>query len=100
MRDAQPTRLLFSHFGPVTDVELVFDRSEEELRYWVEQVSQAYHAGMDLEHAIAMVKEKDKQRHPDFYADTDRATKFEELSSTAAQVSGIWRWLEKSEHAT
>ncbi len=96
MREAGPTRLLFSHFGPVTDVELVFDQSEEELRYWVEQVSQAYHAGMDLEHAIAMVKEKDKQRHPDFYADTDRATKFEELSSTAAQVSGIWRWLETS----
>lgn len=96
MREAGPTRLLFSHFGPVTDVELVFDQSEEELRYWVEQVSQAYHAGMDIEHAIAMVKEKDKQRHPDFYADTDRATKFEELSSTAAQVSGIWRWLETS----
>ncbi len=96
MREAGPTRLLFSHFGPVTDVELVFDKSEEELRYWVEQVSQAYHAGMDIEHAIAMVKEKDKERHADFYADTDRATKFEELSSTAAQVSGIWRWLETS----
>ena len=100
MRDARPTRLLFSHFGPVTDVELVFDQSEEELRYWDEQVSTAYHAGMDLEHAIAMVKEKDMQRHPDFYADNERATKFEELSSTGAQVSGIWRWLEKSEHPT
>ncbi len=96
MRDAAPTRLLFSHFGPVTDVDLVFDQSEEELRYWVEQVSQAYHAGMDLEHAIAMVKEKDRERHPDFYADTERATKFEELSSTGAQVSGIWRWLDKT----
>ena len=96
MRDAGPTRLLFSHFGPVTDVDLVFDQSEEELRYWVEQVSQAYHAGMDLEHAIAMVKEKDRERHPSFYADDERAAKFEELSSTGAQVSGIWRWLEKS----
>jgi glyoxylase-like metal-dependent hydrolase (beta-lactamase superfamily II) len=96
MRDARPTRLLFSHFGPVTDVELVFDQSEEELRVWVEQVSQAYHAHMDLEHAIAMVKEKDRERHPDFYADDERAAKFEELSSTAAQVSGIWRWLEKA----
>ena len=97
MREAGPTRLLFSHFGPVTDVQLVFDQSEEELRYWVEQVSQCYHAGMDLEHAIAMVKEKDRARHPDFYSDDERAFKFEELSSTAAQVSGIWRWLEKSE---
>lgn len=96
MRDAKPARLLFSHFGPVTDVELVFEQSEEELRYWVEQVSQAYHAGMDLEHAIAMVKEKDRERHPAFYSDDERAIKFEELSSTGAQVSGIWRWLEKS----
>lgn len=96
MREARPTRLLFSHFGPVTDVELVFDQSQEELRYWVEQVTGAYHAGMDLEHAIAMVKEKDRERHPDFYADSERAIKFEELSSTAAQVAGIWRWLDKS----
>ena len=96
MREAGPSRLLFSHFGPVTNVELVFDQSEEELRYWVEQVSQAYHAGMDLEHAIAMVKEKDRERHPAFYSDDERAVKFEELSSTGAQVSGIWRWLEKS----
>lgn len=96
MREAGPSRLLFSHFGPVTDVDLVFDQSEGELRYWVEQVSLAYHAGMDLEHAIAMVKEKDRERHPAFYTDDERAAKFEELSSTGAQVSGIWRWLEKS----
>ena len=51
---------------------------------------------MDLEHAIAMVKEKDRERHPAFYSDDERAIKFEELSSTGAQVSGIWRWLEKS----
>jgi len=43
-----------------------------------------------------MVKEKDRARHPDFYDDAARAAKFEELSSTQAQVSGIWRWLEKS----
>lgn len=99
MRAVQPARLLFSHFGPVTDVELVFQQSEQELRYWVEQVSHAYYAGMDLEHAIAMVHEKDRDRHREFYADHERAEKFEELSSTQAQVSGIWRWLEKSSEA-
>ena len=97
MRAVRPTRLLFSHFGPVTDIEPVFDESEAELRYWVEQVSDAYHAGMDLDHAVALVKEKDKERHPDFYSDPDRAAKFEEFSSTQAQVAGIWRWLEKSD---
>lgn len=97
MRVVRPTRLLFAHFGPVTDVEHVFAESEAELRYWVEQVSGAYHAGMDLDHAVALVKEKDKERHPNYYADPDRAAKFEELSSTHAQVAGIWRWLEKSD---
>ena len=96
MREAEPTRLLFSHFGAVDDVERVFEESIAELHYWVEQVSDAYHAGMDLDHAVALVKEKDRARHPDFYADEERAAKFEELSSTGAQVSGIWRWLEKS----
>lgn len=99
MQQAEPTRLLFSHFGPVTDVDRVFDDSIAELNYWVEQVSEAYHVGMDLDHAVAMVKEKDRERHPDFYADAERAAKFEELSSTPAQVSGIWRWLEKNDPA-
>jgi len=40
-----------------------------------------------------MVHEKDRERHPAFYADPDRSAKFEELSSTGAQVAGIWRWL-------
>lgn len=96
MREAEPTRLLFSHFGAVDDVDRVFDDSVAELNYWVEQVSQAYHAGLDLDHAVALVKEKDKQRHADFYSDDARAEKFDELSSTRAQVSGIWHWLEKS----
>ncbi len=82
MHEASPTRLLFSHFGPVTDVDRVFEESEAELHYWVEQVSQAYHAGLDLEHAVAMVHEKDRERHRDFYSDPERVAKFEELSST------------------
>jgi len=45
---------------------------------------------------VAMVHEKDRERHHDFYSDPERVAKFEELSSTQAQVSGIWRWLEKS----
>jgi glyoxylase-like metal-dependent hydrolase (beta-lactamase superfamily II) len=97
MRAAKPTRLLFSHFGAVNDVDRVFADSEAELHYWVEDVSEAYHSGMDLDHAVAMVKEKDRARHPNFYDDAERSAKFEELSSTQAQVSGIWRWLEKSE---
>lgn len=96
MRATRPTRLLFSHFGPVTDVDAVLDESEAELHYWVEQVSECFRAGLDLEHAVERVREKDRERHAAFYADDARVVSFEELSSTQAQVAGIWHWLERA----
>lgn len=96
MRAVAPTRLLFSHFGPVTDVDLAFDRAEAEMNYWVEQVVEYYNGGFDLDHAIARVAENDRLRHPEFFADDDRIRRFEELSSTPAQVTGIWHWLERT----
>jgi glyoxylase-like metal-dependent hydrolase (beta-lactamase superfamily II) len=94
MKDVQANRLLFSHFGPVTDVETTLERSEEELRYWVEVVEAVHAVEPDLDHAIAMVREKDRERHPDFYADADRVLKFDELSGVGANVHGIVRWLD------
>src|SRR2546423_7381712 len=47
-RDLRPTRLLFSHYGPVSDVEGTLARSEEELRLWVELVRDARSAELDL----------------------------------------------------
>lgn len=98
MAAIQPQRLLFSHYGPVTDVEHVLDASREELISWVEATRTAYSAGMDIEHAIAMVIEKDRERHPALYAQTEATTaeKFEALSSTAANVHGIYRWLSQA----
>jgi glyoxylase-like metal-dependent hydrolase (beta-lactamase superfamily II) len=96
MRATQPTRLLFSHFGPVTTVADTLAESEAELHYWVEQVTTAFRAGLDLEHAVERVKEKDRERHATFYADSARVESFEELSSTVAQVAGIWHWLERT----
>ncbi|WP_434581964.1 MBL fold metallo-hydrolase [Carbonactinospora thermoautotrophica] len=51
-RELRPTRLLFSHFGPVTAVEETLHRSEEELRLWVELVKDARAQQMDLDHAV------------------------------------------------
>ncbi len=94
MRDAGATRLLFSHFGPVTDVRETLDKSEEELRYWVETVAAAHSVTPDVEHTIALVRERDRERHPVFYSDEDRVRKFDELSGVGANVHGILRWLE------
>jgi glyoxylase-like metal-dependent hydrolase (beta-lactamase superfamily II) len=94
MKDAGAHRLLFSHFGPVTQVADTLERSEEELRYWVETVAAAHRAEPDLDHAIAMVRERDRERNVAFYADAERVQKFEELSSVGANVNGIIRWLD------
>lgn len=99
MRSAGATRLLFSHFGPVTDVDATLERSAEELRAWVDQVSQLHGQGIEVDHAIAMVRERDQLEHPDFYADPDVVLKFDELSSIEANVNGIYRWLDKQAQA-
>ena len=97
MRATKPTRLLFSHFGPVLDVDTTLDRSVEELRLWVELVREARSNGLDLDHAVAMVQQRTAERYTAFSQDDERVAKYEELSSTAANVSGITRWLELNE---
>lgn len=94
MRDAGAQRLLFSHFGPVTDVAGTLERSEEELRLWVEEVAAVHAVEPDVDHAIAMVRDRDRERNRSFYSDESRTLKFEELSSVAANVKGIIRWLD------
>ena len=99
--DLRPTRLLFSHYGPVTEVDRALERSGEELRLWVEETRRAYRSGLDLDHAVAMVAERTRQRYAVFADDADPAiaAKFERLSGAAANVAGILHWLEKTEAA-
>jgi glyoxylase-like metal-dependent hydrolase (beta-lactamase superfamily II) len=95
----RPTRLLFSHFGPVTAVEETLDRSAAEINVWVDETRRARGAGMDLDHAAAMVAERTRQRYaalgPD--ADPGLTAKFERVSGTTANVAGIMRWLDKTD---
>ena len=102
MRDIRPTRLLFSHFGPVADVDTVLEHSEAELHRWVEFVREARAKDLDLDHAVAMVWEKTRLQYDDAgeLSEQERASlarKFETLSSTAANVAGISRWLDTVE---
>jgi glyoxylase-like metal-dependent hydrolase (beta-lactamase superfamily II) len=93
-----PARLLFSHFGPTEDVPLTLERSAEELKVWVEQTRQAHDAGLDLDHAVAMVREQTRHRYsslaPD--ADPELTARFERQSGAATNVAGIMHWLSKS----
>ena len=97
----QPARLLFSHFGPVTAVEETLERSAEEIRLWVAETRRARSAGMDLDHAAAMVAERTRERYAVLAADADPdlAAKFDRISGAAANVAGIMHWLDKTGQA-
>ncbi len=96
--DLAPTRLLFSHYGPVSAVAEALDRSAEELRVWVEETTRAHRAGLDLDHAVAMVAERTAARYALFApgADPSLAAKYDRVGGTAANVAGIWHALERA----
>ena len=94
MRERHATRLLFSHFGPVTDVATTLDRSVEELRLWVELVREARSDGLDLDHAVVRVRERTAERYA-LRSVPEVEHKIEVLSSTEADVAGIWHWLDR-----
>jgi glyoxylase-like metal-dependent hydrolase (beta-lactamase superfamily II) len=94
-----PQRLLFSHFGPVDEVAATLERSAEELNVWVAETRRARGAGLDLDHAVAMVRDRTRQRYAELRpgADPGIIEKTERVGSTQANVEGIWRWLDKTE---
>jgi glyoxylase-like metal-dependent hydrolase (beta-lactamase superfamily II) len=93
-----PTRLLFSHYGPAAAIEQALDRSAEELQVWVEETSRAHRAGLDLDHAVAMVAERTASRYALLApgSDPELAAKYDRVGGTASNVSGILHWLSKS----
>ena len=95
--DIGPQRLMFSHFGAVDGVGEKLDRAERELRLWVETVRDSQDTGGDLDHAVAMVKDKVISRYkplpPD--ASPDAAAVLDILSGAEANVGGIVHWLDR-----
>jgi glyoxylase-like metal-dependent hydrolase (beta-lactamase superfamily II) len=95
----QPSRLLFSHYGPVTSITETLERSVEEIRVWVEETRAARKAGLDLDHAVAMVRDRTNARYEAFRpgADPAIAKKIDRISGTALNVSGIMHWLDQAQ---
>jgi hypothetical protein len=96
-RRIEPDRLLFSHFGPVTNVDETLDASVEELELWVEMSRDVRRQGLDLDHAVAAVRDRTRDRYAALSADPELREKHEVLNSDEANLSGILRWLEKVE---
>ncbi|WP_239162325.1 MBL fold metallo-hydrolase [Acrocarpospora phusangensis] len=90
-----PQRLLFSHYGPVGDVASTLERSAEELRVWVDVTKQAHSEGLDLDHAVAMVRDRTKERYAALRKADATAEHFELLSGAPSNVAGILHWLNR-----
>jgi glyoxylase-like metal-dependent hydrolase (beta-lactamase superfamily II) len=95
----RPSRLLFSHYGPVEAVDETLDRAAEEIRVWVDETRRARGRGLDLDHAAAMVAERTRQRYAILRdgADPALAAKYERVGGTTANVAGISRWLDNGQ---
>ncbi|MEV0386062.1 MBL fold metallo-hydrolase [Nonomuraea sp. NPDC050643] len=90
-----PQRLLFSHYGPVDAVRETLERSAEELRVWVDLTRQARAEGMDLDHAVAMVRDRTKERYAALTPDEAVNEQVELLSGAQSNVAGILHWLDR-----
>ncbi|MFE9640973.1 MBL fold metallo-hydrolase [Nocardiopsis alba] len=95
--DIGAQRLMFSHFGALTEVEATMDRAERELRLWVETVRDSHDTGGDLDHAIAMVRDKVISRYRPNPPEASPGTVavLDTLSGPEANVSGIVHWLDR-----
>ncbi|MFI0408370.1 MBL fold metallo-hydrolase [Actinomadura sp. 3N508] len=92
-----PQRLLFAHYGPVAEVGETLERSAEELRIWVDTVKDARDQGLDLDHAVAMVADRTRDRYAITRddADPELAAKYEVLNSAESNVAGIMHALDR-----
>ena len=95
--DIAPQRLMFSHFGAVDAAAETIDTAEVELRLWVETVREAHSTDGDLDHAVAMVKEKVISRYRPLPPDASQETTavLDLLSGAEANVGGIMHWLDR-----
>ena len=81
----------------MAEVTHILDRAAEEINVWVDETRRARDRGADLDHAVAMVAERTRERYAVLRDDADAAmaAKYDRTSSTAANVAGILHYLDK-----
>ncbi|WP_285760876.1 MBL fold metallo-hydrolase [Nocardiopsis ansamitocini] len=94
--DIDPQRLMFSHFGATDSVEETLCLAVEELRLWVDTVRVSRDDGGDLDHAIALIRERVTSR-PTEPSDALSQTRqvMDALSGVEGNVAGIVHWLDR-----
>lgn len=88
--------LLFSHFGPVSEVERTCDLAVKRFRDWTETVRRAMAHTQDLDEIVAVLEDearRDVQTGSQAELDLDR---LEVLSSIRMNAMGIMRYLQRA----
>jgi glyoxylase-like metal-dependent hydrolase (beta-lactamase superfamily II) len=86
--------LLFSHFGPVREVDRICDLAARRFREWTETVGRAMERTQDLDEIVAILdaeSRRDVETGAEAAVDLDR---FEVLSSVRMNAMGIVRYWE------
>ena len=99
IRELAGDLLLFSHFGPVREVDRVCDLAVKRFRDWTESVRVALDRGADLDEVVEIlerVAREDVETGAESALDLGR---FETLSSTRMNAMGIVRYWTKRREA-
>jgi len=92
---ARPGMVLFSHFGPVAEVERICDLAVRRTRSWAEVVRVALERTDDLDEIVALL-EDEARRDVETGAEADiDLSRFETLSSIRMNAMGIVRYWRK-----
>jgi hypothetical protein len=99
--DRNPSRLLFSHFGPADDVNALCRLAVQRVRGWAEIVEQALTETEDVVDVVRILKERTAEEMSPvagggFDAVQDR---YEVLSSYQMNALGLMRYLKKRREA-
>jgi glyoxylase-like metal-dependent hydrolase (beta-lactamase superfamily II) len=92
IRDADPSVILFSHFGPATDVGGLCDLAVDRLRRWTDVVAEALRRGEELPGVVRRLRSATESIDV-APADEMDSVRYEFLSSYKMNALGVIRYL-------
>ena len=99
-RHARPTRLLFSHFGPVDDVVTTLDRSEEELGCgWSSSAGRAWTVSTSTTPSPGSGSARPSAT-PTSSPTRNGVARYEHLNADRSNLVGILRWLDRVDRSS
>jgi glyoxylase-like metal-dependent hydrolase (beta-lactamase superfamily II) len=98
VRDARPSQLLFSHFGPTPRVEELCELAIERLQGWTRIVRDALERSVAPEDVGALLRQATAEETRQAEAEGLDVERYEFLSSYEMNAAGIVRYLQQRTH--